>query len=206
MPTRIVNVHPGSGNRNDRIQIEVEFDPPSGGGTPDVAAVVFNSADATQYNVTDRDFGNNTLTLQVRVPATATTGPIEIDLRAPAGSRTTYPPVRTEGEFTVQDSDDHTFRISNVFPATPPGGFNHGDQLRIVTYPAPSQSNTVTAVYFPNSDNGTAILRATNPPIQIRGNTIYVTIPAQAETGRVKVVNGQGPQAPSALTRLLTIA
>jgi hypothetical protein len=206
MPTRIVNVHPGSGSRNDQIQIEVEFDPPSGGGTPDVAAVVFNSADAPQYNLTDRDFENHTLTLRVKVPATATTGCIEVDLRAPAGSGTTYDPVRTVKDFTVEDSDDHTFRITNVFPATPPGGFNHGDQLRIVTYPAPSQSNTVTAVYFPNSDNGPAILRATTPPIQIRGNTIYVTIPAQAETGRVKVVNGQGPQTPSALTRVLTIA
>jgi hypothetical protein len=206
MPTRIVNVHPGSGSRNDQIEIVVEFDPPSGGGTPNVARIVFNSADAPQYNVTERDSDNHTLTLQVRVPATATTGPIEVDLRAPPGSRTTYDPVRTEGEFTVGDSDDHTFRISNVFPAMPDGGYQHGAELRIVTYPAPSQSNISTAVYFPNSDNGPAMLRATNPPIQIRGNTIYVTIPAQAKTGRVKVVNGQGPQAPSAFTRFLTIA
>lgn len=192
----IVSVSPGSGAQGDLIRIVVQYDTTSDGSAPDVANVVFAEGVDAPSDVTGRDVYRDQITLQTRVPAGATTGPIEVDL---IGTWKTGPrePIGTDDDFKVTLAPFRTFTIRNVYPINPAGGYRRGSELWLETSSAPVPGSQV---YFPNIEYGPPVMRV--QPTRILMNKIYLTIPNQAQTGRVKVVNGQGGLA--ALTQILT--
>jgi hypothetical protein len=187
---RIVSVDPGSGRVDDKIQIEVEYDP-TGGGTPDVGSVIFyEGVDAPRFNVVGRDSTNRTLTIDVVIPAYANTGFITVDLIG-------ITPIRTVENFTVIGQNDQPLRIQRLNPVMPNGGYYRGTAL---TFILTRNIDPHSVVYFPNTRYGPPVYRPPTPP-RISGNQLTVTIPAQAQLGRVKIQDGNGPD--SALTNMV---
>ena len=185
---RIVNVHPGSGQVDDQITIVVEYDPAP--NAPNVTHVIFeNHVDAPQFNVTAQDFANRQLTLVARVPSSAVKGPIQVDIDG-------VPPIGTIQNFTVTRPNPQPLSVTNVMPPMPLNGYQRGSQLSIVlSRPVPN----TTTVLFPRTAFGPPILRPTIPA-NVALNTVRVTIPAAAQTGRVKIRENAMN---SALTRIL---
>ena len=191
---QILSVQPNSGDVEDRITIKVQYDPAP--AIPGVAHVLFfDHVDAPEFNVQERDSGQRTLTIVVRVPNSAETGPIEVDLD---GS----PPIASGQNFTVTHPNPLPLKVTQLTPTMPANGYARGSPLTITL--SRDTISQGTKVYFPRTANGPPILAATAPTIWSHPARVRVTVPQQtvAGQGRVKVQ----AETQSALTRVLTFS
>jgi hypothetical protein len=191
---RIINVHPGRGQVDDRITIDFEYDPPGNGAVPNVVHVVFASnVDAPEFNVTAVDRALHRQTVVARVPNDAVTGQLEVDV---AGA----PPIRTQQNFTVTRQNPEPLRVQQIMP-TMGQGYQRGTRMTIRLSGAMGPAR-IAGVYFPRSDYGPANLQALGVSYSQAPPTCTINaIPQQTgDHGRVKI--SLGPTA--VYTRVLT--
>lgn len=191
---QIINVHPGQGELDDRITVDLQYDPTANGVSPNVSQVVFSdNVDAPQFNVTDRDTARRTMRIVVRVPADAVTGRIAVDLDG-------VPPISTVQNFTVTRQKQGPMSVARIQP--PVGPYQRGTRM-VITLSGVRISQQAR-VYFPRTDYGPANLQAVGAVFNDHPARCTVnSIPQQtADHGRVKIVGG-----PDAVyTRVLTFS
>jgi hypothetical protein len=180
---QINNVHPGQGQVDDKIAIDLQYDPTPGGKVPNVVHVVFHdNVDAPEFNVTAMDSANRTLTVVARVPGDAVTGPIQVDLD-------TFPPISTVQNFTVRGQKPGPMTVTQI---APPMGQGYQRGTRLVITLSGHQISQRAQVYFPRSDYGPANLQV--PGAQFTSYPARCTvnaIPRQAANrGRVRIADG----------------
>ena len=178
----IMNVHPGHGKPDDKITITLKYD--ETGGSPNVAHVLFHeNVDAFKFNVTHRDLANEMLDVEAQVPASATTGPIEVDLD---GS----PPIATAQDFTMDVPHTNPLKVERMLPPQGgPAGYAEGERLTIWLSRQFSGTPHVPQVSFPKTAYGTPVLRG----LQVRISSepyhcqLNVNVPTGARTGRIRI-------------------
>lgn len=189
---QILRVHPGTGQLDDQITIELQYDPPHRPGVPNVAHVVFhNNVEAPEFNVIAIDAQSRRLTVEARVPNDAVTGPLTVDVDG-------APPIPTLQNFTVARQNPAPATVTRIVP--PMGqGYRRGTAITIRL--AGNANAQITGVFVARSDYGPATFQVQGAVTQQHPTSARITIPQEtANHGRVKIALG-----PTAVyTRVLT--